>query len=102
MSWKTKQTNELFRAILALKSTDDAERFFRDLLTEAELTEFAHRWQAARLLDRDVPYREIIAQTGLSSRTVARIQKWLTSGMGGYQRMIDRLSHHASPVSGRG
>lgn len=93
----------LFTAIQALESSDEARRFFRDLLTEKELAEFANRWQAAQMLDRQISYTKIQQATGLSSTTVARIAKWLTAGMGGYRLIIDRLAnhHHTSSESSR-
>lgn len=93
-TWNNPQTNELFKAILTLRTLREAKKFFRDLLTEDELLEFGKRWQAARMLDASVPYTAIVKKTGLSSRTVARISRWLTRGMGGYQLVLARLRHH--------
>ncbi|OIO49496.1 MAG: hypothetical protein AUJ34_01105 [Parcubacteria group bacterium CG1_02_41_12] len=92
--WNNPQSNDLFRAILSLKDISEARKFFRDLLTEAELIEFGKRWQAAQMLNNKIPYSEIVKKTGLSSTTVARISKWLKKGMGGYQLMLGRISHH--------
>ena len=39
------------------------------------------------MLDAGNSYREIEEQTGLSSRTIARISHWLKSGKGGYRLM---------------
>ena len=97
--WDNKETKALFSAILALQSEQEAKRFFRDLLTEAEIIEFGKRWQAAQMLDKQIPYSEIVAKTGLSSTTVARISKWLKSGMGGYKLMLARLADHHSPLT---
>lgn len=95
--------NELYQAVLSLKNLDEARRFFRDLLTEEEILEFSKRWQVARLLDADVPYSAIQKQTDMSSTTIARISKWLRSGMGGYALVLKRLgSHHAHPSRSKG
>jgi len=88
--WLTPDTDELFRAVLKLETLDEARNFFRDLLTEKELIEFGQRWKVARLLARDVPYSEIGRQTWMSSTTIARIQKWLKGGRGGYRAMLKR------------
>lgn len=105
MTWDTPESERLFRAILRLKTLGEAKCFFRDLLTEEEIIEFSKRWKAAQLLDSNVPYVDIVEQTGLSSTTVARISKWLKRGMGGYRLMLKRqhLHHHAvrSPVGRR-
>ncbi len=82
---------ELLHAIASLENESEALRFLRDLLTEAEIKEFANRWKAARMLSKHVAYKEIEKQTGMSSTTIARIQKWLTDGMGGYPLMIERI-----------
>lgn len=93
-TWNTPTTRDLLNAILLLKSQDEARRFFRDLLTEDELLEFSRRWQAAQLLSRRVPYTRIVRATGLSSTTVARVQRWLTGRLGGYRLMLKRLGYH--------
>lgn len=84
----------LIEAILALRTPQDAKRFLRDLLTKKEIIEFNNRWQAAQMLDSQVPYSEIISQTGLSSTTVARIAKWLRGSVGGYRLVLRRFARH--------
>ena len=85
-----KKINELMKAILLLKNSGEAKRFFRDLLTENELKEFANRWEAARMLAKNITYVDIEKETGLSSTTVARISKWLNNGKNGYKLIINR------------
>jgi TrpR-related protein YerC/YecD len=100
--WDNPTTKDLFKVILALKDTNEARRFFRDLMTEAELIEFGNRWKAAQMLSRKVPYSTITTKTGLSSTTIARISKWLHSGMGGYRLMLNKLAaHHSSSSFGK-
>ena len=78
-----------------------AARFLRDLCTRRELTEMAHRWAVAQLLDRGLPYREISEQVGASTATVTRINEWLHHGTGGYRLVLDRLGAGSRPpVSG--
>ena len=88
--WINADSDALFEAILKLKTLGEARNFFRDLLTENEILEFSQRWKVAQLLDKKVPYTEIGRQTWMSSRTIARIQKWLKRGRGGYASMIER------------
>ena len=59
-----------------------------------ELIEFGKRWQAAQMLSKNISYEKIEKETGLSSRTVARISKWLNRGMGGYRLMLNKVNHH--------
>ncbi len=84
-------TEALCDALLCLKEPEEACAFLRDLLTPEEVAEFGRRWLAARLLARKVTYTEIQEQTGLSSTTIARVQKWLTQGAGGYKLVLKRL-----------
>lgn len=82
----------LFKTILKLESLGQCQNFLRDLLTEAELKEFANRWKVAQLLAKKTDYKKIERETGMSSTTIARISKWLTSGMGGYELAIKKLN----------
>ncbi len=92
--WSEK-TKNLMKAILVLRDIGEAKRFFRDLMTEQELVEFGNRWQAAQMLYSNISYMEIEKETGLSSRTIARVSKWLNKGKDGYKLMLQRMvSHH--------
>lgn len=97
--WVNPKTDKLFKAVLKLENLDEARKFFRDLLTETEIKEFANRWEVARMLVRKVPYSEIEKKTGMSSTTIARISKWLKKGMGGYKLLIkksgNQVNHHS-------
>jgi len=103
--WVNKSTDDLFKAMLKLRTLDEARRFFRDLLTEEEIKEFANRWKVAQMLAQKVPYEIIAKKTGMSSTTIARISKWLNNGMDGYKLILKRLTkqnklhHHASLVA---
>lgn len=108
MDWKAKDKAGLLDALLAPKNADEMARFLRDLMTQQEIEEFAKRFEAARMLSRNVQYAAIIEKTGLSSATVARIAKWLRGSLGGYRLVLDRISsttlntnsnHHHLPHS---
>lgn len=86
-----KDVDSLYRAVLQLKTVEECRRFFRDLLTETEIDEFAERWSVAQMLARRTPYTQIEASTGLSSRTIARVGRWLRRGRGGYALVMQRL-----------
>lgn len=97
-----KKTKQLYEVILLLETLDEAKRFFRDLLTEAEINEFSNRWKVAQMLDGKAPYEKITQKTGMSSTTIARIQKWLNGKIGGYRLMLEKINkqnknaHHTS------
>ncbi|MFH0951984.1 MAG: YerC/YecD family TrpR-related protein [Patescibacteria group bacterium] len=89
---KSKEIDELYKAVLLLKNLDEARRFFRDLLTREEIEEIAGRWQVVRMIDQGIPYRNIAEKTGVSTATITRVARWLKEGMGGYRLMLDRLA----------
>jgi TrpR-related protein YerC/YecD len=89
--WRNDATAALFEAVVTLDSRDEAAHFFRDLCTRRELEEISQRWAVVRKLDAGQPYREIAAETGVSTATIVRINQWLRHGTGGYQHMLDKL-----------
>jgi len=88
---KQRDIDDLYAAVTRLDSLEECRKFFRDLLTETEIREFAERWKVARMLWQGTPYTTIEEETGLSSRTIARVHKWLKRGKGGYTMMLRRL-----------
>lgn len=77
-------------ALLTLETTDEVERFLRDLCTLPELEALTHRWQTVLLLDEGVPYVEIAGRVPTSTATVTRVAQWLRHGTGGYAVALDR------------
>jgi TrpR-related protein YerC/YecD len=94
--WNNRKTKDLIEILLALKSEKEAKMFLRDLMTEREILEFGNRWKAAQMLSEKISYPEIQKETGLSTRTIARISKWLNDGKGGYRLALNKLHHHSS------
>jgi TrpR-related protein YerC/YecD len=100
MTRSDQKTEDLLKAILTLETVPETRKFFRDLLTEKEIAEFGNRWKAARMLFAKNTYPEIRRETGLSTRTIARISKWLNSGTGGYKLILKKIEkHHPSQPS---
>jgi len=87
----TKQTDELFKAILTVKSIKECRAFFRDLCTLSELKAMTERFQAVKMINKNIPYREISKKTGSSTATITRVAHWLHHGAGGYKLALDRL-----------
>ncbi len=81
----------LFRAILTLRSPEELRAFFRDLCTPAELQALKDRWLVVKLLDRDLSYRQIHEQTGVSVTTIGRVARYLHTGAGGYSTALQRM-----------
>ena len=93
--WPTSEHAELFAAIASLRTTDEVERFLRDLCTISELDAMAHRWQVAQLLDEGLPYLEVARRAHASTTTVTRVAQWLRRGEGGYRLALDRARRAA-------
>ena len=91
MNWKSTGGRKLIRAILSLGTSDEAERFLRDLMTEKEIVEFSKRLWAAEMLREKINYSAIEEETGLSSTTVARVSKWLKGKEGGYRLVLNKI-----------
>jgi TrpR-related protein YerC/YecD len=88
--------SDLYRALLALRDSDEAERFFRDLCTPAELQAMVDRWRVVGLLRQGLTYRQINEQTGISVTTIGRVARFLVDGNGGYLAVADRLDGNNS------
>lgn len=96
-TYPTREMKELFQAVLALKTEQEAANFFRDLLTIAELDEFANRWQVVKLLMDGMPYAKIATKLNVSTATVTRVAHWLNDGMGGYKLIAARTESTSKP-----
>jgi TrpR-related protein YerC/YecD len=92
-SYKPKNEKEkrLVRAFASLKGESEVSDFLRDLLTVAEIEEFANRIEVVRLLVKGMSYQKIARETKVSTTTVTRVAHWLRRGCGGYQRVIDKI-----------
>ncbi|MDP2683584.1 MAG: YerC/YecD family TrpR-related protein [bacterium] len=91
IKWDNKKNNELFEAILALKTKEECNKFFRDLCTLEEMTDLTDRWQMVKLIVKGQPYRDISEKLQVSTTTVARVANWLNQGKGGYRLIVNRL-----------
>ncbi|MBI2607391.1 MAG: TrpR-like protein YerC/YecD [Candidatus Doudnabacteria bacterium] len=95
--WQNKNTTALFEAILKLKTVPEAEAFFRDLLTLAEIRELSTRLKIAKLLNNtDKTYLQIAKEAKTTTATITRVAQWLKNGMGGYKLILNRLGHHSN------
>lgn len=83
--------NDLYDGIVSVRTRQEAINFLRDLLTIAELKEFANRFQAAKLLSQGQSYLAVSKKLKMSTTTVTRVSHWLHHGMGGYKLILFRL-----------
>lgn len=87
---------QLYQALSLLSTEQDYANFLRDLLSTAEITEFANRLEIARLLiERDKSYLEIAEVVGTSTTTVTRVAQWLFRGCGGYNKVLKLLDEES-------
>lgn len=81
----------LIKAFLSIKQEKDMGAFLRDLLTSAEIEEFANRIEIAKMIYKGHSYQEIADKTGVSTTTVSRVAHWLYNGCGGYYNVLKSL-----------
>ncbi|MFH0943179.1 MAG: YerC/YecD family TrpR-related protein [Candidatus Beckwithbacteria bacterium] len=84
--------DDLYRAILTLKTPLEVAAFWRDLLTLKEIKIFAKRFEMAKLLYQGLPYAQIAKKLKVSTTTVTRTAHWLHHGKGGYRLVLSRLT----------
>ena len=49
------------------------------------------RYDVAVLLDQGLVYSDILERTGASSATISRVNRSLSYGVGGYEKVFERL-----------
>jgi TrpR-related protein YerC/YecD len=84
----SKDFQALLEILCRFNSPEPCGRFLMDLCTPQELKSLSDRWQVAKLLHQDVPYRKISALTGASTATITRVARSLLHGQNGYQTVL--------------
>lgn len=87
----SKEAKELFKAISALESPNEVQKFMRDLCTFSELKSMIERFEVVKAIQKKESYRNISKKTGASTATITRVAHWLHHGMGGYKLVLDRM-----------
>ena len=88
---KKPRNENMYKAILTLKTVDECMKFFDDLCTVSELLAMEQRFQVAVCLSNGMIYNDILAETGASSATISRVNRSLQYGNDGYAIVFDRL-----------
>ena len=92
MNSKNRERNiNLYKAVLELKTLEEAMNFFDDLCTVKELEAMEQRYQVAEHLRDGLNYNEILEKTGSSSATISRVNRSLQYGTGAYETVMSRL-----------
>ena len=86
----------LYEAVSLIANAQEAQAFFEDLCTPAELEAIAGRWSVVPLLKQGIPYRTIHDQTGVSIATITRVARCIKHGSGGYDLLYQRQSKQCS------
>lgn len=88
-----KKKKNLVDAFLSLENEDLCRRFLIDITTPKEFKDLSDRFDVARLLYEGKTYEKIIEETGMSSTTIARINRTLHYGEDGYKEVLDKINH---------
>ena len=88
---KNRQTELLVKAVITLKSEEDIYRFLEDLCTIPEIKSISQRLEVAKLLRKKETYQMIAEETGASSATISRVNRALSYGADGYNRVLDQI-----------
>ena len=88
---KKPRSDEMYKAILTLKTVDECKRFFDDLCTVTELQAMEQRYQVAVYLSQGMIYNDILERTGASSATISRVNRSLQYEQDGYAIAFERL-----------
>jgi TrpR-related protein YerC/YecD len=97
---KRREVDQLFEAILTLRTVEECYRFFDDLCTVNEIHSLAQRLEVARMLRKGYTYSQIEMETGASTATISRVKRCLNYGNDGYEMVLARLEE-ARGVEGR-
>lgn len=83
--------DQLYEAILTLKTKEECYRFFEDLCTIKEIFDMAQRLKVAKMLMDKRPYTEIVLETKASTATISRVNKSLIYGAEGYHLYFNKI-----------
>ena len=84
-------TDQLCKAMLTLKDTEECYQFFEDICPVSELKALAQRLEVARMLRAGHTYEEVVERTGASTATISRVKRCLNYGADGYDTVLNRL-----------
>ena len=93
---KNLQTDMLMRAIISLKDEEEAYRFFEDLCTIPEIRSISQRLAVAVLLRKKETYQKIVEETGASTATISRVNRALSYGADGYNRVLNDMEKNGT------
>jgi TrpR-related protein YerC/YecD len=88
---QSEAVDQLYEAILTLKTPEECHAFFEDICTVNEILSLSQRLEVAKMLDEKKTYLEIAEKTGASTATISRVNRSLTYGNGSYDVVFERM-----------
>ena len=76
-SVKLENASMLYKAVLTLENEEECAGFFKDLLTDTELSSMAQRFMVAKMVHDGKKYDEIEETTGASPATISRVKRYM-------------------------
>lgn len=86
----------LCKALVSLKTPEEAAHFLKDLLSKQEAEMLAKRVEIARLLIDGETYTSIQATLKASEATISRVNQWLSTSGEGYRLVVSRVKPEKS------
>ena len=80
----------LYDIILRIDSIEECQNLFEDLCTRKELEAISQRLVVAKMLTEKKVYSEIVVETGASTATISRVNRSLSLGNGGYEKLFNK------------
>jgi len=87
---KIKFLGDFYTMVASLRDRGEVKNFFKDLLTLSEVIMLSRRIQIARLLLGGKTNEDIKEKLKVGYATITSVQRWLSSGFGGYEKIINR------------
>ena len=81
------RNEDMYRAILALQTEEECQKFFDDLCTVKEVENMAERCHAAKLLLQGDTYAQVMEKADISSATLSRVSRCVQYG-NGYRNLL--------------
>lgn len=88
---RSEELDQLFDAILSLKTREECYQFFDDLATMSEVGSLIQRFQVAKLLTEGHTYNHIKEETKASTATISRVRRCIDFGSDGYNIILARM-----------
>lgn len=88
---KSKEVEQLFKAILSLNDVKECYDFFEDVCTINELLSLSQRFEVAKMLREKKTYLDIAEKTGASTATISRVNRSLNYGTDGYDKIFKKM-----------